>query len=132
MSGDTTNWTELREFKAVDLAQSYVLSWHIDAGALLVDTDLYLLPEHALYEKPRPSEKACYRPAYIEFPYCTRVDAGGKGGDKAITDAVRQLGSGRIAGFMRTGEGRYEMRGEFGTVAIDAGRPMLRLKHTRA
>ena len=55
MSDDVTNWTDLREFTAVDLTQSFVVAW-------------------------------------------------------------------------RTGDGQYEIMGDFGTLDIAAERPLLRLK----
>jgi hypothetical protein len=54
MRENPTNWTELREFRAVDLLQSFVLSWHAESGSLQIDLDLYLCPEHAFFERPRP------------------------------------------------------------------------------
>ena len=64
----TVSWRQLREFADVDLTQSFVLSWHLDGEMLVVDVDLYLEPEHPFYEPPRPAEKACIRPAVVEFP----------------------------------------------------------------
>ena len=66
---DKTGWQELREFADVDLTRSYVLSWQAESDTLLIDIDLYLEPEHPFYEKPRPAEKVCIRPALIEFPF---------------------------------------------------------------
>ena len=127
MSDDTTDWTRLREFKAVDLAQTYVLSWRIEAGALLIDVDLCLTPDHIFYEEPRPAERACYRPAFIDFPLCETVADSAGGGD-SLADSVRRLRPGKIKSLRRTGEGQYEISGAFGRVAITAERPMVRLK----
>jgi hypothetical protein len=126
LSDDTTDWSELREFKAVDLAQSFVLSWGVEAGSLLLDVDLFLCPDHAFYEPPRPAEKACYRPALIDFPHCEEASDSASVG--RIADSVRKLRPGKISGLKRTGEGRYEVNGEFGKVIIRAERPMVRLK----
>lgn len=63
-----TDWRKLREFSAVDLTQSFILSWHVEPETLLIDIDVYLTDEHPFYEKPRPAEKTCIRPAIIEFP----------------------------------------------------------------
>lgn len=126
MSNDTTDWTELREFKAIDLTQSYVLSWVLEAESLLVDVDLCLCPEHAFYEEPRPAEGACYRPAFIDFPHCeAAVDSAG---DMELTKSVPGLRHGKIKGLKRIGEGEYEIIGDFGRVSIQAERPMVRLK----
>jgi len=123
---DTTDWTELREFKAIDLKKSFVLSWEVEAGSLLVDVDLCLCPEHAFYEEPRPAEGACYRAAIIDFPHCKK--AADSAGDTELANSLTQLRPGRISGLTRTGEGEYEIFGEFGRVVIKAERPMVRLK----
>jgi len=127
MSDDVTNWTELREFAAVDLEQSFVVAWETEGESLLIDLDLFLLPEHSFYEEPRPSEGACFRPAVIEFAYCAEVTESGKVGGSSVEGAIRSLKAGRIAGLRRTGEGIYEIFGEFGNVGINAERPLLRL-----
>ena len=127
MSDDVTNWTELREFAAVDLEQSFVVAWETEGESLLIDLDLFLLPEHAFYEEPRPSDVACFRPAVIEFAYCAEVTESGKDGGSSVEGAIRSLKAGRIAGLRRTGDGIYEIFGEFGNVGINAERPLLRL-----
>ena len=125
---ESVDWRKLREFASVDLAQSFVLSWHFQAGTLFVDTDILLLSDHPFYEKPRPAEKVCIRPAIIEFPFCTGVAAEGSPVSDDLADGVKQLGHGAISGLRLSGDGRYELRGEFGTVIIDAERPVLKLK----
>lgn len=129
MSADTesVDWRRLREFAAVDLSQSYVLSWHLEADSLVADIDVYLTPEHPFYEKPRPAEKHCIRPAIIEFPYCDQIAADGQQNGSSLSDTVESLQSGRIDA-LRARDGEYEIRGEFGTVRILAERPLLRLK----
>lgn len=128
MNENTTDWTELREFRGVDLTQSYLLSWGIESQSLLIDVDLYLRTDHPFYEEPRPAERACFRPAYLEFPWCTRVAPAGDGKARKISESIGALGNGKIEGFRRTGEGQYEISGKFGTVDIIAERPMVRLK----
>ena len=129
MTDDVTDWRELREFKAVDLTESFVLSWSTDAESLLIDLDLYLCPDHAFYEKPRPAEKACFRPAFLEFPHCSGISSGAEtDSGQSVPDIAATLGLGAIEGLRRIGEGRYEITGEFGQIVIDAERPLLRLK----
>jgi hypothetical protein len=129
MTDDVTDWRELREFKAVDLTESFVLSWSTDAESLLIDLDLYLCPDHAFYEKPRPAEKACFRPAFLEFPNCSGITPGADTENgQSVPDIAARLGLGAIDGLRRIGEGRYEITGEFGQIEIDAERPLLRLK----
>jgi len=129
MTGDVTDWRELREFKAVDLSKSFVLSWDTESESLLIDVDLFLCSDHAFYEKPRPAEIACFRPALLEFPHCSRIVTGADGeNEQSVPDIAATLGRGPIKGLRRIGDGRYEITGEFGQVVIEAERPLLRLK----
>lgn len=123
----TVGWRELREFAGTDMHRSFVLSWTLDRDLLSVDVDLALKPEHPFFEPPRRREKACMRPAIIAFPCCAgiRLDGGDDGAD--LQTIVRRLGAGAIADLERVDEGPYILRGGFGTVEIDAGRPILRL-----
>ena len=120
-------WRQLREFADVDLTKSFVLSWHTDGETLVIDIDLYLEVEHPFYEKPRPAEKICIRPASIEFPYCEMLQADGVDGDEVI-EIAGKLGHGVIDDLNVLDDGRYAISGEFGTVSVIAERPILRLK----
>jgi organic hydroperoxide reductase OsmC/OhrA len=124
-----TDWRELREFNAVDLTKSFLLVWNTESESLLIDLDLFLCPGHAFYEEPRPAEKACYRPALLEFPYCSGIKSSvDETGKKSTTETVAALGHGAITGLRRVGEGCYELTGEFGQVEVRSERPILRLK----
>jgi hypothetical protein len=127
---ETTNWQELREFKAVDLTQSFVLSWEANTDSLLIDVDLFLCQEHPFYERPRPSDQACFRPAHLEFPCCSAIFAAESGAGRSIAESIKHLGAGRISDLRRTGEGQYEIIGNLGVIAVSAERPMVRLKDT--
>ena len=128
MNSDTTPWQDLHEFALVDLAESFVLSWKYDAGRLLIDVDLFLRPDHPLYEEPRPSESACFRPAKIHFPECTGLLSSQSGAtDSDISGAASAVGPGKILDLKRTSEGRYQISGEFGEFEILAERPILRI-----
>ena len=128
MSSDTTDWKKLREFSGVDITQSFALSCHVESTSLMIDLDLFLNAEHPFYEEPRPAEKACFRPAFLEFPDCTRAYERGKTGESSVADTAKSFGAGKISGFRRTGDGQYEIRGEFGTIVFESDRPLLRLK----
>lgn len=123
-----TDWRLLQDFAAVDLERSFVLSWEVEAGTLLVDVDLFLTSEHPFYEEPRPAEKVCIRPAVIEFPLCDRIESDHVSVNSEPSAVARQLGHGAIAGLRRLADGRYEIDGDFGVVLIDAERPIMRLK----
>lgn len=127
MVAGTVNWTELREFRAVDLTRSFVLSWEFEADSLLIDLDLALCPEHTFYEEPRPSEMACFRPAVLEFPNCTEIISPVAGSASDNREVAADLEHGKIGGFKLVAEGEYELSGEFGDVRIVAERPLLRL-----
>ncbi len=122
------DWREFRDFAATDLSRSFVLSWALESETLMIDIDLYLTPEHPFYEKPRPSEKACIRPAVIEFPFCDRIESDDMPANTHPETLASKLGHGGIKGLSRLADGRYEIRGEFGVVVLDAERPILRLK----
>ena len=129
MTDDVTDWREMREFSAVELTKSFVLSWGTESESLLIDLDLFLCPDHVFYEKPRPAEKACFRSALLEFPFCSSIRSGADaGGSQPVSEAVEALMFGAIAGLRRVGDGRYEISGGFGQVEINAERPILRLK----
>lgn len=121
------NWRQLREFADVDLTKSFVLSWHVEAETLVIDIDLFLEADHPFYEKPRPAEKVCIRPAYIEFPFCDELRSDAVEGSEAIEIAAK-IGHGAIADLVVLDNGQYLISGEFGTVSINAERPILRLK----
>ena len=124
---EATDWRMLREFAAVDLTQSYVLSWHMESETLFVDVDLFLTPEHPFFEEPRPAEKVCIRPAFIEFPYCEGLGLE-HSSDENLHATANGLDHGSIEGFRRLADGRYEISGEFGNVLVNSDRPLLRLK----
>lgn len=125
---DVVDWRRLREFAGVDVVNSFVLSWGWHRGTLSIDVDLRLTEEHPFYEKPRPAEKVCIRPAIIDFPYCESVAVNGNRLQAPLAAAVSSIGIGAIGGLVRQHDGPYELSGEFGTVRIDAERPILRLR----
>jgi len=122
-----TDWRRLHEFAAVDLNQSFILSWHVESETLMIDIDVFLTAEHPFYEKPRPAEKVCIRPAIIEFPICESICVDGKS-QSTLGETAEGLGHGAIDGLQRHENGQYEINGVFGTVMITAERPLLRLK----
>lgn len=130
MVEEITNWKKFREFRAVDLAQSFVLSWDMDFDSLLIDLDLFLCPDHAFFEAPRPAEQACFRPAVMEFPSCSSMILDEAGDALSLSDAIASLSHGRIDDLILIGDGHYEITGEFGRVEIVSERLILRMKDT--
>jgi hypothetical protein len=123
----TISWRQLREFADVDLTKSFVLSWHAEGETLVIDIDLFLEAEHPFYEKPRPAEKICIRPASIEFPYCEALWSDSVDSGKVV-EITGKLAHGAIDDLYIQDDGRYAISGEFGTVSVIAERPILRLK----
>lgn len=126
-SSEYVGWRQLREFADVDLTKSFVLSWHVEVETLMIDVDLFLEPGHPFYEKPRPKEKVCIRPAIIEFPFCVAIKPEGGATDGSLAEIVSGLDIGAIEGLRRFSDGPFEIRGEFGMVRVDAERPILKL-----
>lgn len=93
----------------------------------MIDIDVHLTPDHPFYEKPRPAEKVCIRPAIIEFPFCEQITVGSDTAS-SVPEAAERLRHGAIEGLRRREDGRYEISGDFGTVVIVAERPLLKLK----
>ena len=124
---DSVDWRKLREFADTDLEQSFLLSCEMESSTLLIDVDLYLEAGHP-FEKPRPAQKVCIRPAVIEFPYCDSISLDGSAGEAGPAAVAAKVGHGAINGLQLVVDGRYELKGEFGVVLIDAERPILRLK----
>jgi len=120
-------WRQLREFADVDVSRSFVLSWRIEREMLVIEVDLFLEPGHPFYERPRPAEKVCIRPAVIEFPYCDEL-ASDRAAGADVIEIAGNLAHGAIADLRVIADGRYEISGEFGTVSVNAERPILRLK----
>ena len=127
-SSEYVGWRKLREFADVDLTKSFILSWHIEVETLMIDVDLFLQPAHPFYEKPRPKERVCIRPAIVEFPFCVSIKSDRGSNEGNLEQIVADLEVGAIEGLRRFSDGPYEIRGEFGTVRIDAERPILRLR----
>ena len=129
-TSSSTDWRQLREFGAVDLEQSFVLSWRMTSDTLHIDADLFLTTGHPFYEDPRPAEKVCIRPAVIEFPLCDAIEIDDAPAGTPPAEAAAKIAHGAISGFRRLADGRFEIEGEFGIVLIDAERPVMRLKNS--
>jgi hypothetical protein len=127
-SNEYVSWRKLREFANVDLTKSFVLGWNTEAGILMIDVDIFLEPDHPFYEEPRPAEKICIRPAIIEFPLCDAIIPDHGDAQGSLSDIAASLEIGHITGLRRFSDGPYEIRGDFGTVKIDAERPVLKLR----
>lgn len=125
---DTVSWKEFREFRGVDLEASFLLSAATMGDTLRLEFDLVLTPEHALYETPRPAQKACVRAGTVEFPYLDSLTIDDRAVEPADTaSSLASLQPGKVASLVVTGEGNYLLTGEFGTVAFESGRPILHI-----
>lgn len=121
------DWRNLQEFAGVDLSKSFVLSWQAAGETVSIDVDLFLTPEHTFYEKPRPAEKVCIRPAVIEFPYCETIKIGDMEEVELRESRVSSLRAGAITELRRMPSGAYEIIGGFGRVRVKSERPVIRI-----
>lgn len=125
---DAVSWEAFREFRGIDLEASFLLSATMTGDMLKLEVDLVLTPDHALFEKPRPAQKACVRAGIVEFPYLDSLSIDENSIDSAdVAPSLALLQPGKIASLEVTGEGNYLLTGEFGTVAFESGRPVLHI-----
>lgn len=105
-----------------------MLSWVLTGDTLRLEVDLVLLPMHALYEKPRPSQTSCMRAAVIEFPVIEALTIDGEAKADVLPGKVfSALQPGLLQSMIVKDEGHYVLDGEFGTVAFQSERPVLRI-----
>lgn len=68
------DWTELSEFKGIDLNDSFVLSWEQSADKVEFNIEASVWPQSAHYSKPKPNEHTCYRKATLTFSGAKEVN----------------------------------------------------------
>lgn len=114
----------LTQLEGVDLQDSWVLSWHLDAGRLYFEIEASLWPGHPQYEAPSQEEYTCYKRCYLVFPR-----ASGVSGLRTMEevrpvqdpDGTRDYGS--IDSLIRAAPGKYQIFGEFGEVSLESDAP---------
>lgn len=111
-------YEELPTIGAFLLEESYVLDIDARPGAMSMEVDLVLTPEHPDYEEPRADEQFCYRRGRISFSDVKALSWGGQGMPPAV-DATGERDYGNIDRF-EWARGRYLLEGSFGLLEVDA------------
>jgi len=108
-------------FDGVDLEDSWVLGWYVDAGRnrLVFELEASLWPGHKYYVPPPPAAHTCYKRVRLIFERVAGIV--GLSPMDAVKPQVDPDGSidyGNIEGLRQTGEGAYKLGGDFGEVSI--------------
>lgn len=116
------DWTELSEFKGIDLNDSFVLSWNQTSDKVEINIEASIWPQSAYYIKPKSNEHTCYRRAtliisgVIEVSGLLPMDA-----VKPTIDPDGTEDYGNIDSLTQIPSG-YSIAGEFGLVQISGGK----------
>ncbi len=107
-------------FDGVDLEDSWVLGWHVEAGlGRLAFQIASLWPGHEYYATPLPEDYTCYKRARLIFERVTCIDGLlPMDAVKSHADPDGSIDYGNIEGLCAAGEGVYKFGGEFGEVSV--------------
>lgn len=109
-------------FDGVDLEDSWVLGWRVDAvhHRLVFELEASLWPGHEYYVPPSPAEHTCYKRAHLIFEHVASiVGLSPMDAVKPNVDPDGSIDYGNIEGLHRAGEGIYKFGGDFGEVSIE-------------
>jgi hypothetical protein len=118
----TLNWRDMPEFTGVDLEDSWVLGWQLDAsgGHLLIELEASLWPGHAAYGPPAVGEYTCYRQARLIFEGVRNVSGLREQSTvKPYFDPDGELDYGSVDALERVGE-ECRLVGPMGDVTLHA------------
>lgn len=116
------DWTQLSEFKGIDLNDSFVLNWHQTSDKVEINLEASIWPQSAYYIKPKINEHTCYRGATltilgaIEVTGLLSMDS-----VKPMIDPDGAEDYGNVDSLTQTSNG-YSIAGEFGLVQISGGK----------
>lgn len=114
-------WTELEQFRGIDLNDSFILGWHLEGRSVIFDLEASLWPESEYYMPPKPGEYTCYRRATLAFKNvigCIGLPSM-KSAPKSA-DAAEEIDFGNIDSLQILEDG-FSVSGDFGTVNIKGG-----------
>jgi hypothetical protein len=122
-------WLEIPALEAIDLTNSYVLSWNQSQNAVRFIMDFVLTQDHPLYTLPQDDEWACFRSGELVFSGATRITGLYSMDDvKPAIGATGEKDYGCIDSLVEIGAGQYEVEGEFGTVSIKSEEPRVLIR----
>jgi hypothetical protein len=118
-----SDWTQLREFDGVDLSESYVLGWVLAEDELVLELDVALTPDHALYTPPRAEERTCWVRGHLHCPGASSVQ--GLQDQCGIVGATDATGAGDYGSIdeLSWADGQAHIVGEFGDITLRSSRP---------
>jgi len=61
------DWKEFKEFKGIDLNDSFVIEWSSSNNELTFKLEASIWPESEYYQKPNSNEYTCYKTAELKF-----------------------------------------------------------------
>lgn len=115
-------WTELQEFKGIDLNDSFILNWSKSKNGVSFNLEASIWPSSKYYQAPKATEHTCYKKAVLSFISCQDIT-----GLKTMQQANSSIdpdGSedyGNIDSLKQTTNG-FKLSGDFGNVHIKGGK----------
>ena len=107
-------------FDTYYLEDSYVLGLdESDRSRLVLSLLVVLTSKHPLYLAPPPTEQHCYRKGMLIFDGVCEVNWISRH-FKVIADPDGTVDYGNVDSFSIESEGRYQLKGEWGQVALTA------------
>lgn len=115
------NWTELKEFKGIDLNDSFVLDWLLTETELSFELEASIWPDSEFYQTPKPNQHTCYKSAELKFSNFTKVTGLKlKSQTHASKEPDGSIDYGNIDSLTKTNAG-YDLTGNFGNLQIQGG-----------
>ena len=112
------DWTELEQFRGIDLNDSFILGWRLEGRRIIFELEASLWPESEYYIPPKQGEYTCYRRATLSFKNvieCTGLPSMESAPKSA--DAAGEIDFGNIDS-LQILDGGFSVSGDFGTVSI--------------
>src|ERR1700741_1985131 len=116
-----SNWTD---FENVFFEDSFVLNITETPNSIIFQMEVVLLPDHDLYETPKPGEAHCYKDARLEFNNISNLKWVGKNLDFISIDANNETDLGNIDSFYKN-ESEYFLEGDWGKIVITSDQPKI-------
>jgi hypothetical protein len=120
------HYGRLPGLKDVYLEDSYVLGIGDEPPILRITLLLVLRENHPQYAPPEGRERYCYRLAVLEFRDVVLANWSRRSLVK-YRDADGRVDYGNIDVFYREVDGSYHLEGDWGTVDITSGPPVIKL-----
>ena len=111
-------YTDIPTLAEIVLEESFVLGVKAEPGAVSLDMEFALTPQHPAYAPPSSSETECFRRGTLQLVNVSRLAWTDQGQRPAI-DATGERDWGHVDSF-EWDESRFVLAGEFGSLDADA------------